>query len=196
VMTHRTAPPIPVEPMPERPLGSARRSRSFHCDRHAASSTPGLRRRPLGRDPTSPSRGPADTHAAACGVAGTPPSGSAPGSQGTLLVGCGPPSPTPEPPVCSRCRCAARPTAGSGRWTAPLWDCAWAGPGGSRAVRPPSPINHNASSGGQVAGRAPGIAVVDTHAVGQAPADEDVAEHRLDRVHGDVFPPAVGGKLR
>jgi hypothetical protein len=34
-MTHRTAPPIPVEPTPDRPLGSARRSRSFHCDRAA-----------------------------------------------------------------------------------------------------------------------------------------------------------------
>ena len=47
--------------------------------------------------------------------------------------------------------------------------------------------------GGQVAGGAPGIAIVDAHAVGEAPARENVAEHRLNRLGGDVFPPAVGG---
>ncbi len=49
--------------------------------------------------------------------------------------------------------------------------------------------------GRQVAGGAPGIAVVDAYAVGEAPTRENVAEHRLDRLRGDVFPPAVGGNF-
>src|SRR5271157_6552688 len=45
--------------------------------------------------------------------------------------------------------CAARPTAGSGRWTAPLWDCAWAGPGDSRSVRPPARLTTTPARGGR-----------------------------------------------
>ena len=91
--------------------------------------------------------------------------------------------------VCSSPHCWVRPLDRSTLGLHVGW------PGGFQIGSTPSPINHNASSEGQVAGRAPGIAVVDAHAVGQAPADEDVAEHLLDRLRGDVFPPAVGGNL-
>ena len=190
--THRTAPPLPGEPKPDRPIGSARRSRSVRCGRPAASSTPGPRRRPLGRGPSSPSRGPADTRAAACGVGERLHAGPTSDRRVLLALDAADPGQHPRRLLAVGAGVQLAPLLGQA--VGPLHlGIAGGWPGGFQIGSTPSPINHNASSEGRSRDVPRGSRCrLARGRVG--PSSRRPAEHLLDGAAAGYVPTDGGGE--
>ena len=165
------------------------------ADRHAASSSKSEEGVHAGEIPQRGLVGPA-IHRRGVRSGGKASMRVRPRIAGYSRVGRGRPRPAPRPPGGSRCRYAARPTAGSGRWTAPPWGCTWAGEADSRSVD-----GQRDQPQRQLGGAGRGGCHRDSRcrrARGRGgPSGRRRGGTSLDiALSGDVFPAAVGGKLR